>query len=53
MSDILHPTHAVFLSVEIAKTKKVNALKDTIKDKIKPKFDHVAVNSPALWKVCS
>jgi hypothetical protein len=37
--------------VEIEKTKTVAALKDAIKDKKKPKLDHIAADSLDLWAV--
>lgn len=47
-----HASDRVF-PVEIGKTKTVGALKDAIKDKRKPDFDHVAADSLMLWKVSS
>ena len=37
--------------VEIASTKTVGALKDAIKEKKQPAFDHVPANTLVLWKV--
>jgi hypothetical protein len=37
--------------VEIASSKTVGFLKEAIKDKMKPAFDHIAANSLNLWKV--
>jgi hypothetical protein len=37
--------------LEIASTKTVSALKDPIKDKKKPAFDHVPADTLVLWKV--
>jgi len=38
-------------TIEIADTKNVGALKDSIKVKKKPAFDHVPADTLALWKV--
>ena len=37
--------------VEIAATKTVGALKDEIKDKMRPAFDHIPDKALVLWKV--
>ena len=37
--------------VDIAKEKSVGTLKDTIKDKKKPDFDHIPADKLTLWKV--
>jgi hypothetical protein len=37
--------------VEIERTKSVGALKDAIKDKKRPVFDHVAADALVLWNV--
>lgn len=37
--------------VKIASSETVGGLKDAIKDKMKPEFDHAAANSLILWKV--
>ena len=42
--------HHVF-SVEIARTLKVGDLKDAIKEKTQPVFDHISANTLDLWKV--
>jgi hypothetical protein len=39
------------LSNQIPNTESVSTLKEVIKDKKKPKLDHVAASSLALWKV--
>ena len=38
-------------TIEIANAKNVSALKDSIKDKKKPAFDHVPADTLVLWKV--
>ena len=38
-------------SVEIQKSKTVSTLKDAIKDKKRPAFDHVPADTLVLWKV--
>ena len=38
-------------SIEISDTKNVSALKDVIKEKKRPEFDHLATNSLTLWQV--
>jgi hypothetical protein len=43
------PSHA--FEIKIAPTESVSALREVIKDKKKPHFDHVPADSLKLWKV--
>jgi hypothetical protein len=38
-------------TIEVANAKNVSALKDAIKDKKRPAFDHVPADTLVLWKV--
>ena len=38
-------------AVKIAGTETVIALKDAIKEKMRPAFDHIPANTLVLWKV--
>jgi hypothetical protein len=44
------PSHV--FTIEIEGTKNVSALKEAIKDKMRPAFDHVPAHILVLWKVC-
>ena len=37
--------------VEIEDTRRIMALKESIKDKLKPALDHISADSLTLWKV--
>lgn len=43
------PDH--MFTIEIANTKNVSALKDAIKEKRQPAFDHIPADTLVLWKV--
>jgi hypothetical protein len=48
---VLGESHTHIFPVKIAGTESVGALKDAIKDKKKPAFDHVPADTLILWRV--
>jgi len=48
---VLGDSRTCVFPIKISKSETVGALKDAIKDKNKPIFDHIPANALVLWKV--